>query len=49
MIRGHYDPLAKQIDRRGILRLMGGTTALAIGMRRRGQMGADGGCSGGDP
>jgi ribose transport system substrate-binding protein len=31
MVRGHNDPLGRQIGRRGMLRLMGGTTALALG------------------
>ncbi len=31
MVRGHYDPLGRRFDRRGMLRLMGGTTALALG------------------
>jgi ribose transport system substrate-binding protein len=31
MIRDHYDPLGRRFDRRGMLRLMGGTTALTLG------------------
>ena len=31
MVEGHYDPLGRRFDRRGMLRLMGGTTALALG------------------
>jgi ribose transport system substrate-binding protein len=31
MVEGHYDQLGRRFDRRGILRLMGGTTALALG------------------
>ena len=31
MVERHYDPLVRRFDRRGMLRLMGGTTALALG------------------